>query len=438
MIRSMTLESPGVDSGAVSDRRPQARPSASGSLPPVRDTEARAARYAVSAIFFLTGAGSASWAVRIPATQERLGMSEGGLGIALLGLAAGAIVAMAAAGRLVARRGSRPVTTVAILAFAAALTLPALAPSTAILMLSLVALGLANGLLDVAMNAQAAAIQKRYGRPIMSRIHALYSFGGLFGAAAGGRVAANGIGAGPHLIAVGLVIAVAAAAVVNRMLPASADAAPDHVSLARPSRALLIPGLIAFCVLFGEGAMANWSAVYLREVSLAGPGLAAAGFASFSLMMTAGRAVGDSLVARLGNVRMTRIGGIVATLGAACALVFPQPLTVILGFGAIGAGLSSIFPIVLGASARTPGVVPGAAIAMVSMCGYAGLLAGPPLIGAAASAFTLRGGLALVAITSIVVVILARAVGRPSTRELPDIPAPIVGPASQGERAAAA
>lgn len=402
------------------------------------DSGARAARIAVSVIFFLTGAGTANWAVRIPAVQDRLGLSAGGLGLVLLGLSAGAIVAMAAAGQLVARHGSRPVTCVAIFAFAAALTLPPLAPNAAVLMLSLVALGLANGLLDVAMNAQAAAVQRLCERPIMSRVHALYSLGGLAGAATGGRAAAHGIGAGPHLLAVGLVMAIAAAAVAGRMLPASADAIPDHARLTRPTPALWALGLVAFCVLFGEGAMANWSAVYLRDVSLAGPGLAAAGFASFSLMMTAGRAVGDTLASRFGNVRVTRIGGSIAALGASCALLFPQPLPVILGFGAIGAGLSSIFPIVLGASARTEGVVPSAAIATVSMCGYAGLLAGPPLIGAAANTFTLRGGLVLVVLTSAIVVALARIVGSRTAGEVPGLRTPAGGQAGQRARPAVA
>jgi len=221
----------------------------------------------------------------------------------------------------------------------------------------------------------------------------------------------------------------------NRSAP---DTGARAARYARPSRTLWALGFVAFCVLFGEGAMANWSAVYLREISLAGPGLAAVGFASFSLMMTAGRAAGDTLAARLGSVRVTRIGGVVAALGATCAIVFPQPWTVILGFGAIGAGLSGIFPIVLGASARAPGVVPGAAIAMVSMCGYAGLLAGPPLIGAVANTATLRGGLALVAVSCATVVVLARVVGSRSTGTRPRLSAPVTEPASQRERAAAA
>ena len=372
----------------------------------------RLARSAVSAVFFLTGAGTANWAVRIPAVQSHLGLSEGRLGIALLGVSAGALVAMPVAGRLVARHGSRPVTWAAAVAFAVALALPALAPSLALLVLSLVVLGMANGMLDVAMNAQAAAVQARYREPIMGRVHALYSFGGLVGAAIGGRIAAHGVEPGPHLAGVGLGVGLGACAVALGMLPASADAAPDLSPVSRPTRALAALGVVAFCVLFGEGAMANWSAVYLRDVAGAGAGLAAAGFAAFSLTMAAGRAAGDALTTRLGPTRLARAGGTVATLGVVFALAFPHPVAVVLGFGAVGAGLSTVFPTVLAATARTPGVVPGPAIAAVSMCGYAGLLAGPPLIGAVANGLTLRGGLAVVAATSLVIVVLARVLQR--------------------------
>lgn len=369
---------------------------------------ARLARWAVSAIFFLTGAGTANWAVRIPAVQERLGLTPGQLGIALLGVSAGAILAMPLAGRLVARHGSRPVTRVAALGFALALALPALAGTFASLLASLVALGLTNGMLDVAMNAQAATVQRHYRQPIMSRVHALYSFGGLAGAALGGRIAAVGIEVRPHLTMVAFVLAATSLVLGVGMLPASADAAPERSPTTRLTRQLAALGFIAFCVLFGEGAMMNWSAVYLRDVVAAGPGLAAAGFAAFSLTMASGRAVGDALTTYLRPVRLARLGGALACLGATLAIVVPQPWAVVLGFGMIGAGLSSIFPIVLAAASRTPGVVPGSAIALVSMCGYSGLLAGPPLIGAVASVLTMRGGLAIVALTSLVVAFLAR------------------------------
>jgi MFS family permease len=381
----------------------------------------RSARWAVSTIFFLTGAGTANWAVRIPALQEGLGLSAGRLGLALLGVSAGAITAMPIAGRLVARHGSRPVTRVAAIAFALALSLPALAPTFVALVAALAVLGLANGTLDVAMNAQAASVQQRYAEPIMSRIHAMYSFGGLVGAAIGGRVAAYNVAVVAHLALVALVLAITGFAAGSAMLPASADAAPEQSPHARLTRRLAALGLVAFCVLFGEGAMANWSAVYLRDVVGAGPGLAAAGFAAFSMTMATGRAVGDTLTTRLGPARLARLGGALAGLGAAMAIGIPHPWAAIIGFGAIGAGLSSVFPLVLAAASRTPGVVPGAAIAAVSMCGYTGLLAGPPLIGAVASLLTLRGGFAIVALSSFVVAVLARTLQR-EARSAPEPP----------------
>lgn len=367
-------------------------------------------RFAVSLIFFLTGAGTANWAVRIPAVQERLGLTAGQLGVALVGVSIGAMIAMPLAGRLVASHGSRPVTRAGALAFGAALILPAYAPTFALLMASLVLLGMANGMLDVAMNAQAAAVQQSYGRPIMSRIHALYSFGGLVGAVIGGRIAARHIDPGPHLLGVGLLIACIAGAVAFSMLPATDDAVADSPRLALPTRALATLSLLAFFVLFGEGAMMNWSAVYLRDISSAGPGMAAAGFASFSLAMAFGRAVGDTLNARFGAERVVRGGGALAAVGLLAAVLVTAPWAVVIGFGAVGAGLSSVFPIVLSAAARRPGQVPGAAIAAVSVCGYSGLLAGPPLIGAVATPFNLRAGIGLVAATSVGVVLLASAV----------------------------
>jgi predicted MFS family arabinose efflux permease len=377
---------------------------ASGSL--------RVARATVSAVFFLTGAGFANWVVRIPAVQERLGLGAGALGVALLGVAVGALVAMPLTGRAVARRGSRPVTRVSALAFAATLALPPLAPNLALLTLALVALGAANGALDVAMNGQAAAVERQYGRPIMASFHALFSFGGLVGAALGGTVAAHGIGPAAHLAATAVAVCVAAVVVAPGMLPARADATPDAPPFARPTRALLALGVVAFCVLFGEGAMADWSAVYLRDVTGAGPGFAAAGFATFSLMMAAGRSVGDALTIRVGAARLVRAGGTLAALGLVVAVVVANPWAAVVGFGAVGAGLSIVFPSVLAAAGRLPGGAPGAAIAAVSTFGYTGFLAGPPVIGLVGEALTLRAGLAVVIVASVAVAVLAGSLRR--------------------------
>jgi MFS family permease len=196
------------------------------------------------------------------------------------------------------------------------------------------------------------------------------------------------------------------------MLPAGEDAAPDASdahALARPTGPLLPLGVLAFCVLFQEGAMADWTAVYLRDVAGTGPGLAAAGYAGFSVTMALGRAVGDRLTARLGAPRLVRLGGAAAAAGAALAVLAPRPAAAVLGFGLVGAGLASAFPAVLAAASRVPGVAPGAGIALVSTLGYTGFLAGPPLIGFVAELATLRGGLAVVGAAGVLVAALAGA-----------------------------
>lgn len=369
----------------------------------------RVARASVSAIFFINGAATANWLVRIPAVQAKLGLSTGALGVALLGVAVGALIAMPRAGHLVARHGSRRVTRVAAIGFGATFLLPALAPNPYALVIALVALGMGHGTIDVAMNAQAATVERHYGRSIMSGFHALFSAGGLFGAALGGIVAQHRISPGTHLIGVACVAGLAAFAVTGGMLPASAEATIGETAPARPRGILLTLGVMAFCVLLGEGAMADWSALYLRDVTGAAPGLAAAGYASFSLAMASGRFVGDALTMRVGASQLVRGGGVLAAAGLAFALTFASPWAAIVGFAAVGAGFSVAFPLMLAKAGSLPGTSPGTAIATVSVFGYTGFLAGPPLIGFVAQATTLRGGLAVVILTSLIVAVLSGA-----------------------------
>jgi MFS family permease len=375
----------------------------------------RLARASVAAIFFINGAATANWLVRIPAVKAKLGLSEAALGIALLGVATGALLAMPRAGHLVARYGSRPVTRVGAVFFGATFLFPPLAPNPFVLVLALIVLGAGHGTLDVAMNAQAATVERRYGRPIMSGFHALFSAGGLAGSAAGGFVAHHHVGLAAHLITVALVAGMLAFAATGGMLPSSADAETGDAAPARPRGILLTLGVMAFCVLLGEGAMADWSALYLREITGAAAGLAAAGYAAFSLAMATGRFAGDALTLRFGPTRLVRGGGLLAALGLTFTLVSPSPWAAIVGFGAVGAGFSVSFPLMLAKAGSLPGTTPGTAIATVSVFGYSGFLAGPPLIGFVAQATSLRGGLLVVVLTSLTVVALAGGFGRPGT-----------------------
>lgn len=371
------------------------------------------ARLAVLGIFFLSGFGFASWAVRIPAVQEKLDLGEGLLGVALLGMSVGSLVSMPLAGWLVSRLGSRPVVGATALAYSLALPLLAVAPSLALLMPALALVGAATGSLDVSMNAQAVAVEKGQGRPIMSSFHASFSLGGLAGAAVGGAVAAAGIGVAPHLTGVAGLSLVAFVLAYGRMLPAGADRGEtEEPAFARPTLALAGLGVISFCVLLGEGAMADWSAVYLNGTLGTGPGFAAAGFAAFSAAMVAGRLLGDRLIARFGPVALVRAGAAVSALGLGVSLVVAHPAAALVGFGCAGLGFSIIFPAALSAAGRAKSTAAGPAIAAVATAGYFGFLVGPPSIGFAAEAVGLGGALFIVVALSAAIVLLAGSVGQ--------------------------
>ena len=375
--------------------------------------ELRLARAACGTVFFVNGACFASWVVRIPDVQRRFGLDAGRLGLVLLGVAGGGLLSTPVVGPLIARRGARAMTRLGALAFSVMIAMPGLAPNVATLTLALVALGATNGLLNVAMNAEAAGIERRHGRPIMSSFHALYSAGGLSGAALGGIVAEHGARTASHLLGTAAIAAVVTAVAGTRLLPSTAaDAAGQR--FARPTRALLMLGLVVICCAFGEGAMADWSAVFLRDAANAGPGAAAAGFAAFSLAMAAGRFAGDWTVARLGVRRQLLAGGLTAAAGVTLAVGLATPWAAVVGFGLVGVGLSTLYPIVVSAAGRTPGADPGRSIAAVTAMGVLGFLAGPPLIGLLANLVTIRIAILAVAVAGAIVAAASPRVREPT------------------------
>jgi predicted MFS family arabinose efflux permease len=286
------------------------------------------------------------------------------------------------------------------------------APGAVLLGASLFLFGIFNGSTDVSMNAQAAAIESRYGRSIMASFHALFSFGGLAGAALGGGLAALGVGVTQHFLLATVVFGAVALLASRWLLPAGADAQASGPAFALPDRALAALGVVAFCALVSEGSMADWSAVYLEDVIGSGPGLAAAGYAVFSLTMAVGRLTGDRIIELVGPVRMLRIGGALAASGLALALLVDGTVLALAGFAGIGAGLATLFPITLSAASRAPGMAPGAGIAAMSSTGYLGFLIGPPLIGFVAELVGLRGALVLIVIAGLAIFLLAGNVAR--------------------------
>lgn len=368
----------------------------------------KASRFAIATIFFIQGVVFANWVARIPAVQLQLGINKAVLGTVLLGMAGGSLLTMPLTGWMIARRGSRLVTTVFALLFGLALSLPAMMPDAMTLFFALMFFGACGGIRNIAMNTQAVAVERLYGRPIMSSFHASFSIGGMLGAAGGGWIASLGIGPQRHLLCVALVCAVLDLVASRWLLPAETDRGSSGPAFARPSGALIGLGLLAMCVMIGEGSMADWSAVYLRETLRTSEGTAAAGYTAFSLMMTLGRLCGDWLTHRLGAVMMMRLGGMMAAVGLLSGLLMAYPLAAIAGFACVGAGLAALVPIVYSASERISGIGPGVGLAAVNTMGFLGFLSGPPLIGFAAEATSLRLALGIVVITSFVIVLLAR------------------------------
>jgi MFS family permease len=370
------------------------------------------ARLAVATIFCLNGLALANWIARIPDVKQQMALSDQLLGLVLLCVAAGALVAQPTVGWLIGRVGSRRMTTIMLIGFCLSVILPGLATNMLALMGVLFIFGACNGGLDVAMNAQAALVEQRYARPIMSSFHGLWSVGGLVGAALGGLIATQGVPVRAHLLGVAIIATIIAVVATRGLVVDDTMHHEAGPSFALPPRALVLLGLIAFGVLFCEGAIADWSAVYLRESLHSSPATAATGFAVFSLLMAAGRLTGDALALRLGPAWLVRGGGALVALGIGLAIASDVPVIAIIGFGLVGAGLACSFPLILSAAARTPGVAANTAIAAMATTGYTGFLVGPPLIGTVAEAVTLRGALGLLALVGVLVAVFGWAVER--------------------------
>jgi predicted MFS family arabinose efflux permease len=360
--------------------------------------ELRRARISVSLIFLIHGILVSTWLSRIPAVQAKLHLSVGILGAALLATAAGALIAMPLTSKLVGRFGSARVTRVSTLVLCVCVVLPGLAWNAPALSAALFAYGAAAGLMDVAMNTEGVAVEAAYGRPVMVGFHALFSFGGMIGSLMGSVAAGRAIEPQWHLATIGGALAVASIPVCRHMLVDGSDPLPDTKSTRQLLRPLIGLGAVAFCILLGEGAMADWSAVYLGQLS--GPGVAPLGYAVFSLSMALGRLRGDWFHERLGSVATVRWGGALAAAGLGIALLVGGVPATLAGFACAGWGFSAIYPILCSVAGKKAADKPQAGIAAVSATGYLGFLVGPPVIGFLAQASSLRTALALVAALS--------------------------------------
>jgi hypothetical protein len=367
------------------------------------------ARAGITAVFFVNGALFASWASRIPALSDRVGASAGVLGLALLAPALGAVVAMPLVGRLLPGRSSRTFCRFAVVGLMAAILLPGVAGSVPVLAVALLAVGVANATLDLVMNAQGVSIERHLGRPILSSLHAAFSFGGFAGAGLGALAAALNLAPLPHLAAAALLFGVPGLIAIGPLLARDEDAdarAPTLRWRGMPSRLALLGAACFFC-LMAEGGASDWSAKLVRDDLAGSAALGAIAYAAFSVGMGLGRLIADRLWARWGSTGLLRRCGALAAFGFAVGLALGTTAGAVTGFAALGLGLAGVIPTLFRAGADEPGVSTGPALAVVSSLGYLGFLVGPPLIGGLAQLTSLRLACGLLVLAGLIVMLLA-------------------------------
>ena len=371
----------------------------------------RGAAGGVSAMFFLNGALFGAWAARVPWVKERFQLSAEDLGLLLLLMGLGAIALFPVAGAASDRAGAARVTRRIGWCYGVSLVLVGAAPSVWTLAAAVCLFGAMHGGMDVAMNAWGAEVERKAKRPLMSGFHAVFSFGAGVGALSGALAARAELDAGAHF-ALSAVLFTPLAAWLARKEWRSEIAAPSRVRsrppvFALPKGGLVWVGVAAAASAMNEGAMADWSAVFLVETVAASESAAALGYAAFSTTMVLVRFFGGEVVARLGAVRTVRISGVFALAGILTAIWGGAVWTVCAGFALSGVGLALVFPLAFSRAANEPGQSAGAAIAGVATFGYGGLLLGPPIIGFVAERTSLESGFLVLAALAVVIVAFA-------------------------------
>jgi MFS family permease len=366
----------------------------------------RAERAATVAAFVSHGLLFASWTAHIPQIKDRLGLTDGALGLALLGAPLGSVAAMLVVARVLPRRGSKRMVQISLVGYSLAGPLVGLAGSLAALFAALFAWGAFQGTLDVSMNTQAVTVERAAGRPLMSGFHACWSMGAFAGAGIGVLGVAAGLPLTPQLVLLAVPVLLIAGGLTTRMLPDPAGPAGPASRQARPiaarlPRPVLVLGAIAFASMLCEGASADWASVYLRSSIHVGVSEAGLGYTAFALTMVLVRLSGNRLLTTFPVRRLLPALAIVATAGFAAGLLGGSTATVLAGFGSLGIGLALVIPTVNSAAGRLPGLSPGTAIAMVSACGWVGFVFGPPIIGELASATSLTAALAILPVLTL-------------------------------------
>ena len=367
---------------------------------------ARAAQRSTRLLFLIAGFAAAAWASLVPFAKTRTGLNEATLGLVLLCLGGGSIIAMPIAGALSTRYGCRIVLAVSSLVLCAALPLLAIVSSVSLLAVALCIFGIALGSTDCVMNVQAVIVERASGKPLMSGFHGFYSLGGIVGAAGTSvLLTLHASALGSTLVAV-VAMVIALLIAYPALLPYGNPA--EGPPFAIPHGVVLFLGLLCFVVFLVEGSMLDWSAVFLTEKRGMPSAQAGFGFASFSLAMTLGRLTGDAIVARIGRRAIVAGGGLLSAGGIALTALVPSWQLALLGYALVGLGCSNIVPVLFTAVGRQTSMPQAVAIPAITSLGYAGILTGPAGIGIIAHHSSLSVAFFLVALLMVAVAASSR------------------------------
>jgi predicted MFS family arabinose efflux permease len=362
-----------------------------------------------------------TWGAHIPSVRSHYGLGEGLLSLVLLAAAAGAVLSLWVAGRVVGWLGARRVALLSALALCAALGSVLDHPGLWALLPAMVAFGAAMSLLDVAINTEGSALESLGGRAVMSNLHGMFSVGGMAGAALASALLAEGVAPRAQLWAVAAGLA-ATAAWASRGLLAThgAGAAGEPVAhFAWPRGLLLVIGLLIFAGMTAEGVLYDWCVLYLKQDLGFSQAQAALGYAAFAGAMALSRFAGDALRMRFSERALLRTGAWLCAAAMSVVLLAAQAPVALLGLALAGAGLAPVAPILFNAATRVPGVSRAAAIASVTSVGYSGFLVGPPLVGSIATGYSLTLALGVVVVSAVVLALGARFVPVAAPQETP-------------------
>jgi MFS family permease len=360
-------------------------------------------RLAVIAVFFVQGFLFASWTAHIPELKQHLGLSDGRLGLVLIGAPIGSVLALVVAARLLPKVGSRPMVRLALLGYCVSGPFIGLTGSFGTFFVAFLLWGFFQGMLDVSMNTQAITVERFSRRVLMPGFHGSWSSGTLVGAVTGAAAVGLGVSLSEQLLVLAVPCLLVVGWLTTRMIPDGrvGDDAESSNSLREGRQGvlqleLLVLGGIAFADMLCEGAVADWAAVYLHNSLHTVALVAGMGFAIYSFAMLAVRFAGNRLFTRFAAHRLLTLLAVIATLGFALGLVIATPVSMLIGFALLGAGLGCVVPMTLRASGAVGNVNTARAVASVAGCGWAGFVVGPVVIGAIASSTTLHSALFLI------------------------------------------